>query len=308
MRSVKKDIISWFKKKRDGFHIPKLSWWKRLLLYIISTGVIVLTLLSLVYSFVPAFVSYVLYAVSALLLCYSMYYLVRDIIFMKKDVIEPAIHKHDFTRQLVLDYSYRTVCFTYLSFIINTGFAVMNGIYGIRKKSWWFLTFAVYYALLSVMRARILVTRHKNKSLEENELIKRNEWNVYQTSGKLFFLLAITLAGTVTLIASNYGSKSYPGLLIFAVATYTFYKITIAVINLFKVKKLGAPLVAVIRQIGYADALASLMLLQTAMFSSFSDGDQLFERRMNSITGIFACSMILAMGVYMIWNGTKHLN
>jgi hypothetical protein len=310
MKSVKKDIISWFKEKKEKLHIPTLSWWKRVLLYVISMGIIVLSLLSLIYPFVPEVVSYVFYTVSALLLCASVYYLIGDIIYVKGHVIASAINQHDFTKRLVSDYSYRTVCFTYLSFVSNTGFAILNIFYGYRNQSWWFFTFAVYYTLLSIMRARIIYMERKINSPARNGQIKSGqikakEWKTYQTSGVMFLLLTTTLVGTVTLITRSNESKSYSGVLIIAVAAYTFYKITLSIINLFRVRKLGAPLVSVIRYIGYADSLASLVLLQTAMFSSFSDGNQMFERMMNSITGIFACVMVFGMGIYMIWRGAK---
>jgi len=57
-----------------------------------------------------------------------------------------------------------------------------------------------------------------------------------------------------------------------------------------------------IRDIGYADALVSLLSLQTAMFVSFGSDDTLSRQMMNSITGGGACLMIFVMGIYMIYS------
>jgi len=64
-------------------------------------------------------------------------------------------------------------------------------------------------------------------------------------------------------------------------------------------------LLRMIRNIGYADALVSLVSLQTAMFVSFGDGTD--TRTMNLLTGGVVCLMILLMGIYMIRLAGKQL-
>ncbi len=59
-----------------------------------------------------------------------------------------------------------------------------------------------------------------------------------------------------------------------------------------------------IRNIGFADALVSILSLQTAMFASFG-GDNEFIRPMNAATGTVVCLMILIMGIRMIRMAAK---
>lgn len=50
------------------------------------------------------------------------------------------------------DYSFRTILTALAAFCINVGYTVYNGVLGILNHSEWFLTMAVYYSLLGIMR------------------------------------------------------------------------------------------------------------------------------------------------------------
>ena len=90
-------------------------------------------------------------------------------------------------------------------------------------------------------------------------------------------------------------------------AMYTFYKAIIAVVNIVKVRKLQSPLLVTIRNIGYADALVSVLSLQTAMFVSFGENSDVDPGVMNGITGTCVCIMILAIGIYMIYSSGRKI-
>lgn len=96
------------------------------------------------------------------------------------------------------------------------------------------------------------------------------EIEVYRNCGILFIIMTAALAGTVVLLMELKGQKYYLGVVIFAVAAYTFYKTIASIINLVKAEKLKAPLLMAIRDIGYIDASVSVLSLQTAMFAPFA--------------------------------------
>jgi len=60
-----------------------------------------------------------------------------------------------------------------------------------------------------------------------------------------------------------------------------------------------------IRNIGYADAMVSLVSLQAAMLVSF--GDDMDTRWMNLLTGGVVCLIILSMGIYMVRSAVRQL-
>lgn len=120
--------------------------------------------------------------------------------------------------------------------------------------------------------------------------------------------MAVVLGGAVILLIHSEGGKEYPGIVIYAVASYTFCKIIFAVINVFRARKKRALSLMIIRDIGYVDACVSILSLQTAMVAQFGGGEEAFARMMNGITGTAVCLMILGLGIYymlLAGKGTK---
>ena len=99
---------------------------------------------------------------------------------------------------------------------------------------------------------------------------------------------------------------TYMGWTIFAYAAYAFYKITIAIITLVKAHKQTDLTVRAIRNINLVDALVSILALQTALLTMFSEGDvniSLF----NTMTGIVVSALSITIGVYMIVFANKKM-
>lgn len=280
--------------------ILKVSIGKRILIYIIAIIVSITSLLQVQMVFLPNVLGVVLYCLAGAFLAAGVFYMVRDVLYLKKHKIRPTIEKNHFANRLSKDYYYRTVMTTYSSFTFNVFFAMLNGIYGVIFRSWWFVTLAVYYIILSVMRLIAIRMEVRDKKEKETRQIRNNEWNVYRKCGILFVLLTIAMIGAVFLMVFESNGKSYPGIMIFVVALYTFYRIILSIINLLKAKRLKFPLIMTIRNIGYADAMVSILFLQTAMFKSFNKEHSSLPRIMNAITGGVVCVTILFMGIRMI--------
>lgn len=77
--------------------------------------------------------------------------------------------------------------------------------------------------------------------------------------------------------------------------------ITMAVVNMIKVRKTQSPILITIRNIGVADALVSVLTLQATMLASFKDKSNLNSNQMNAITGLAVCILISILGISMIW-------
>lgn len=125
---------------------------------------------------------------------------------------------------------------------------------------------------------------------------------------RYFFLLYGSSSGWCGHPPDQFGGKEYPGIVIYAVASYTFCKIIFAVINVFRARKKRALSLMIIRDIGYVDACVSILSLQTAMVAQFGGGEEAFARMMNGITGTAVCLMILGLGIYymlLAGKGTK---
>lgn len=119
-------------------------------------------------------------------------------------------------------------------------------------------------------------------------------------AGILLLVLNFALTGVILLTIAQDTARRYSEIVVISIATYTFYKIIMAVVNMVKVRKMQSPVLIMIRNIGVADALVSMLTLQATMLASFQGKGGLDANRMNAITGMVVCVLILALGVSMI--------
>lgn len=209
--------------------------------------------------------------------------------------------------RMIQNEGFRLGIFAVCGFAFNIIFAVFNGIVGWLGSSPWFGTLSAYYILLSAMRCYWLVKRsaHAGAKQQKRRKIRKSLCRRY---GIFFCCMAVVLGGEVILLIHSEGGKEYPGIVIYAVASYTFCKIIFAVINVFRARKKRALSLMIIRDIGYVDACVSILSLQTAMVAQFGGGEEAFARMMNGITGTAVCLMILGLGIYymlLAGKGTK---
>ena len=125
-------------------------------------------------------------------------------------------------------------------------------------------------------------------------------------AGILLLALNFALTGVILLTIAQDTARRYSEIVVISIATYTFYKIIMAVVNMVKVRKTQSPVLITIRNIGVADALVSMLTLQATMLASFQGKGGLDANRMNAITGMVVCVLILALGVSMIHYAFKN--
>lgn len=294
--------IKWVK-----IRVPKIKWPLRILLYVMT---LILSVLSILIQDIISFntvIAYTIYVLAACGIGLSGCYMYNDLKYGVNKKLKPAIESNYFTSRVAKDYRYRTVLSTYSSLSANLIFAFGNGVFGIINHSVWFGSLSAYYIILSIMRFIVIQYERRISTLEKTQKMRLQELSVYQNCGLLFILLTIALGASVIQMVYFDKGHSYSGTLIFAVAVYTFYKIVLAIINVVKAGRLKSPLLQTIRYIGYADAVVSMLSLQTAMFVSFGSDDRM-NKGMNSLTGGMACLMILSIGFYMICSAKVKAN
>lgn len=305
--SDKKIILNWevLVKRVSKIKMPVLRLRYRLLVYLMTILFVTLSLVQVVAEVFGSIAGIVIYAMAAIMLFSACYYLVMDMRHGVKEKVRSGIEGNPFTRRIAGDYRYRTVLFAVLGLVLNVIFALFNGVIGIYSQSAWYGTLSVYYILLSVMRFLAVRYDRRMSKREENNQLLAEEISVYHKCGILFLVMTVALGGMVILMVCEEEGKRYPGFLIYAVAAYTFYKITISIVNLVKVKKFKSPLLMAIRDIGYIDACVSILSLQTAMFASFGDGQKFLIKLMNGITGSVVCVLVLGIGSYSVHSANK---
>lgn len=290
------------KKKKLSSYILSLRLRYRILLYFVTIVCIALALLNAAFACFPYLAGITFYALAAITLTVSCYDIIIHIRQDIREVIKPAIAANPYANKATTDYRWRTILLAVPGMVSNIIFAAFNGAIGITSQSAWFGTLSAYYILLSIMRAGIVRQERKIAAIKEKKNHMKQELSVYRRNSVLFMFMAVVLAGAVILLLNSQGGKNYPGITIYAVATYTFYKIIMSTIQVLKVGKQKSPILSITRRIGYIDACVSILTLQTAMFASFADGEEEFIKMMNGITGCVVCLMVLGLGIQGIYS------
>lgn len=256
---------------------------------------------------------YLSYAVAAASLAYTVYLLVRLVPRWKKSITK-KLKANPFVGELIDDYGYRTGVFAALSTFVNFAYAIFEAVMSLLTLSPWRGALAVYYGVLTAMRLGVTVNnrkeRKKAKTQEDYRSYNENKVRVYRFCGILLIVLSAAMAGMVVQMIRDERGFEYAGLTIYAEAAYTFWRVTLSVVNLVKARKFQDPIVQAIRNINLAGATMSLLGLQTAMMAAFSLDKEsaAWRTTMNSFSGGLVCGLTLLMGVFMIVNATKKLN
>lgn len=190
----------------------------------------------------------------------------------------------------------------YQGFFINLLYAGIKMFSGILYRSVWFITLAVYYILLAVMRASLL---HYVRKSEKDKI---TEWKRYRLCGIILLFMNIALVGIVILVIYQNSGFEYPGMLIYVMAMYAFYATIMAVRNVVKFRKYGTPVISAAKVINLTAALVSMLSLETAMLTQFGAADDpAFRQIMTASTGAGISVIVVGMAVFMIVRSTKQM-
>ncbi len=201
---------------------------------------------------------------------------------------------------LMTDVRFRSRVALCVGLAMNLGYIALKLVSGIVYRSEWFVALAVYYILLAVMR--FLLVRRMNV---RDTLL---EWRRYRLCGIMLLFMNQALVGIVVFMAHRNKGFEYPGFLIYAMAAYSFYAVTVSVINIVKTRRQKSPILSAARAINLVSALVSILSLETAMLAQFGGGDDpLFRRVMTGATGGAVCTIVIAMAVYMIWRANRNM-
>ena len=88
----------------------------------------------------------------------------------------------------------------------------------------------------------------------------------------------------------------YHGILIYVMATYTFYMTVSTIVNLVKYRKYHSPVMTMTRVIALSAALVSMLSLETAMFSQFGQNMSTENKRlMIALTGALTVGIVVVL-------------
>ena len=182
----------------------------------------------------------------------------------------------------------------YTSLVCNAGYALGNCITGFFAHSWWLITVGAYYAVLAATRFSVLKIKRKACGDHDTELFAR------RITGFLLIVLSLCIVGVNILSAVKDRGTVFHEIVMITIATYTFSKITIAVIGMAKAKHSASPAVQTLRNIALADACVSVYTMQRSMLVSFPGMEAAGILIFNIFTGTAVWLVVLLLGINLI--------
>lgn len=175
--------------------------------------------------------------------------------------------------RLFKDRAYRIIFASALSLLASAAFTGYNAFLGAAYRSVWNVSVAVYYALLTALRADVLFREKKyakgGLSDEEKEA-RRKKTLPWQCIALLF--LDIALIMPIALMVRQQKQVNYSEIAAISVAAYTVYRIAVSARNYFGAKKLRHRGAKILTYVNLVDATVSVLTLQYTLLMTFGDG------------------------------------
>ncbi len=193
------------------------------------------------------------------------------------------------------------------AFLISVCFAlffcIYNGVVGFYKNIIWNIAIFTYYLLLLTIRM-ILYVREKKSKKEDEKDIKRDK-QIYISTSVIMFIMNLAMILPAILLINHQKEVNLSLISAIAVAAYTTYKVTLAIIKFCKVQKQQNLIYKQVRMVNLFDAVMSILTLQntlTIVVSNGNDGD------MYTLSIITTIVMLLAVAIISIYTLKKNLN
>ncbi len=191
------------------------------------------------------------------------------------------------------------------STVWNSGYGIFQLALGIYHRSAWFYSLAGYYICLALMR--LFLARHSVKNQSGEKMYA--ELRRYRACGWIFFIVNLILSAMMFYMLAENRAKSHNIVTTIALATYTFFSFTMAIINVVRFRKYESPVFSAAKAISLAYASVSMLTLESTMLATFGGGELSDRSRLLFMggTGTAIFLFITAMAIYMIVQSTKKL-
>lgn len=182
----------------------------------------------------------------------------------------------------------------YTSLAINFAYALGNCAVGFLSHSWWFITVGAYYAVLAMARFSVLQVQRRAKGDYDTELFAR------RITGILLVALSVCIVGVNILSALKDRGTVFHEIIMIAIATYTFTKVTLAIVGMVQARRTVSPVLKTLRNIALTDACVSVYTMQRSMLVSFPGLTPPEIQIFNILTGTGVWLIVLFLGINLI--------
>lgn len=222
----------------------------------------------------------------------------------KRKKAKGRIYVNRYAKRVLTEKELRIRISLYGGLLFNIGFAIFKVVMGTLLQSKWLFAMAGYNIVLSVMRF-VLVYRDQTNRREETEEVRMvRGLHSYRVCGWLMLLLNIAISVIVAIVVFDEQKIVYPGYMIYAIAAFTFYCLTMSIISIVKYWNRRNPVFSAVKRIGFAKALVSVFTMQVAMLTQFGEAG-LSHRLANAATGGAVCVIVTVTAVFMLREPNK---
>ena len=286
--------------KKLGKKLLFPPFWVMAILTILSAAALIWVFTAGMEESVPAYLAYVLsfYTLSVVTLFCAL------VLPKQYRAIREKLYANPLTRRFLTDKVFRIRVTLTASFVVNLLYVGVHIWSFYRIRSWWFVVLAVYYGILAIMRY-LLVGYVRIRRIGASMLA---EWKRARLCACILLLVNFSLSGAVLMILYQSKGYDYPGIMIYVMALYTFYALTMSIVDLVKYRKMGSPIMSTAKIVSLSAALVSMLNLETAMFAQFgADMPQEDQQIFIILTGAGVSITVVALSVLLIVRANKEI-
>ena len=286
--------------KKIGKKLLFLPVWLMVILVIISAVALTLIFIREMEDSIPAYIVYVLafYTLSVVTIFCAM------VLPKQYGTIKQKIYDNPLGNRYMTDRVFRTNISLSISFVISMLYVGINLWSWYKLGSYWFMVLAVYYVIMAVMR--YLLVRYVRIQKIGTDIL--SEWKRSRICAYILLLINLSLSGAVLMILYQHRGYDYPGMMIYVMAMYTFYALTMSIVDIVKYRKMGSPIMSTAKIVSLSAALVSMLNLETAMFAQFG-GDMSPENQQIFIilTGAGISITVVTLSAILIVRAAKEI-
>jgi len=286
--------------KKTGKKLLFPPIWLIAILVIISAVALTLIFVKGMEQSIPAYIVYVLafYTLTVVTIFCAM------VLPKQYSTIKQKIYDNPLGNRYMTDRVFRTNISLSISFVISMLYVGINLWSWHMLGSYWFMVLAVYYVIMAAMR--YLLVRYVRIQRIGTSIL--GEWKRSRICAYILLLINLSLSGAVLMILYQHRGYDYPGMMIYVMALYTFYALTMSIADIVKYRKIGSPIMSTAKIVSLSAALVSMLNLETAMFAQFG-GDMAPENQQIFIilTGAGISITVVTLSVILIVRATKEI-
>lgn len=212
----------------------------------------------------------------------------------------------EWKNKVIDDYDFRTLLFSFFSFLASICFAIYNAFLGIYYHSLFNSSITLYYLFLIVIRLIIILKevhwRKKGITKEANRIL------VYKIAFILLIGATLALIVPISLMVVQKRIVTMELIPAIGMAAYTTFKLTTAIINYKKTRKNNQLSVRLLRVINLVDALMSILSLQNVLIAVNGDGESQDMLILSSVTSLGIIICILTVIIISFYRSIHFIN